>query len=384
MRLNERCANRATSSSGWRLAKALAWLTPAVWFIVAAYASAAAPAVQPKAFTPAVSKAYCGIRCLYAAAATEGVIFPGADLVRPEYVGSREGSSIEELDLAGRDHGLHTFAFANGTIGALRAAGHPVILHVESDPGSGRYDHFVLYLGQRQQNLLVLDPAGMPREPAQLRSPHDIELIWDGAGIIVSKTPIQTRLLTASLGQVALYGGCVICLIALIKLGVPRIRSSTIQRFASLGPAAEVLAIITLATLAPAVSAFCTDGGFLAHAEQIRLVEQSHAAYFLPRVSLLDAARCLADGSAVFVDARYSADYGNGHIAGAINVPVTASAEMVRAYMRDARRNLPVIVYCQSRSCPFSKAVAVALLKQGYKSVELLDGGWAEWSAWKQ
>jgi rhodanese-related sulfurtransferase len=368
---------------------ALAWLAATVWSILAvSSASAAAPAEGPtaarEAATPAASKAYCGIRCLYAAAAAQGVIFPGADLVRPEYIGSREGSSIEELELAARDHGLQTLAFANGSISTLRAAAHPVILHVESDPGSGRYDHFILYLGQRQDNLLVLDPAGVPGEPAQLRSPRDLELIWDGAGIIVSRKPIQADLFTASASQLALYGGGLICLITLIKLNLPRIRFAPLQRIASLGPASEVLVIITLAALAPAVFAFCTDDGFLAHAEQIRLVERSHAAYFLPRVSLPDAARRLAAGSAVFVDARYSADFGNGHIPGAINLPVTASAELASAIMRNVSQNAPVIVYCQSRSCPFSKAVAVSLLNKGYKSVELLDGGWAEWSAWKR
>jgi rhodanese-related sulfurtransferase len=390
MQLNKCCGNRATQPSEHpnehpsdrRLPEALARMATAVWFILAASSSVALSATKQVVITPAASKAYCGIRCLYSAAAAEGVTLSGAQLMRPEYVGSREGSSIEELELAAREHGLHTLAFADGTISTLRAAAHPVILHVESDPGSGQYDHFVLYLGQRQDKLLVLDPAGIPGDPAQLRSPRDLELIWDGAGIIVSKSPIQADLLTASAGEVALYGGCVICLITLIKLSLPRIRLAPVQRFASLGSAAEVLAIFALATLAPAASALCTDGGFLAHAEQIRLVEQSHAAYFLPRVSLPDAAGRLAAGSAVFVDARYAADYGGGHIRGAISVPVTASADGVRAYMRDVRQNVPVIVYCQSRSCPFSKAVAVMLLKQGYLSVQLLDGGWTEWSAW--
>jgi rhodanese-related sulfurtransferase len=327
-------------------------------------------------------KAHCGVRCLYAAALKEGVSFPGADLVRPEYIGSREGSSIEELELAAHDHGLHTFAFVNGTVSALRLSTHPVILHVESEPGSGRYDHFVLYLRTRGNDVLVLDPTATPGEPAQALSPRALDLIWDGAGVTVSKAPIEKTPFAASWKQLLLCGGALIGLVVFGKL-LTRRPAKFIRGFASCCVASEILAIAMLALLAPAVWAICAGGGLLAHGEQVKLVEQTHAAYFLPRVSFADAQKRLSEGSAVFVDARYSADYGAGHLPGAINVPVTASAALLPQYMRSVRTDAPVIVYCQSKSCPFSKSVATALQQQGYTSVQLLDGGWLEWSEWK-
>jgi rhodanese-related sulfurtransferase len=365
------------------------WLIVA-WMVWPSNAMAASGMTQGAIATPPATRAsmaHCGVRCLYAAARAEGLRLDGKDLVRPEYIGSREGSSIEELELAARDHGLHTFAFVDGTIGALRSATHPVILHVESVPGSGRYDHFVLYLGSRNSQLLVLDTVTDPGEPARQLSPRDIELIWDGTGLIISKHPIEGRLLSASVSQLMCWGGGIVGLIILVRRLLSRTRISTFRSSSALasrmGPVAEMLAIVTLSLLAPTVSAVCADTGLLAHKQQVSKVEQTHIAQFLRRISLAEAARCVASGSAVFVDARYAADYSNGHLPGAINLPVTASAGMVRACMAGVRMDVPVVVYCQSRGCPFSKAVAGELLQEGYSAVQLMDGGWQEWSAWK-
>jgi rhodanese-related sulfurtransferase len=202
-------------------------------------------------------------------------------------------------------------------------------------------------------------------------------LIWDGAGVIVSRAPIAPYLFKSQIRPIAMAGGVLMCIVCAVRL--PRLR----KRLTSLGTAGEVLAIATLALLAPAVSALCAQSGLLAHPQQIGRVEQTHVAYFLPRISIPQAARRIADGSAVFVDARYAADYGAGHLPGAINVPVTAGRESVRLYMQNVRQNVPVIVYCQSKSCPFAKVVATALLREGFTSVHLLDGGWEEWSQWK-
>jgi rhodanese-related sulfurtransferase len=330
--------------------------------------------------------AYCGIRCLYAAALVDGVTFAATDLVKPEYVGSREGSSIEELELAAKSRGLRTFAFVNGTADSLRLSVHPVILHVESVPGSGKYDHFVLCLGTRGGNFLVLDTMLPPGEPARSLDSHDIELIWDGTGIIVSRTPIEDAMYSRSLSNIIAWGAAIIILVIAWKLWQRRRPSRTIARFALGGTsrvAAEVVAILALALVAPLAFALCANGGLLANGVQIQSVEQTHAAFFLPRISFAEAEKALAARSAVLVDARYAADYGSGHIPGAINVPVTASDALLRFYMRAIPRNFPVIVYCQSKGCPFSKSVAAALLQQGFTSVELLDGGWEEWSLWK-
>ena len=341
------------------------------------HASATTQPAPPDHPVNQVSKAYCGIRCLYAAAIAQGVRIPASDLVRPEYIGSREGSSIDELALAANAHGFHAVPFTNGSVSSLQAASHPAIVHVESVPGSGRYDHFVLYLGQRENKLIILDPALAAGEPAQLIEPRDLDLIWDGAGVIVSRTPITPYLFKSQIKPVAMCGGLLICVVGAVRLSTFR------KRVTSLGTAGEVFAIAALALLAPVLSALCAQSGLLAHPQQIGRVEQTHLAYFLPRVSIPTAAQRIAAGSAVFVDARYAADYGAGHLPGAINVPVTASRESVRLYMQSVRQNVPVIVYCQSKSCPFAKAVATSLLQEGFTSVQLLDGGWEEWCQWK-
>lgn len=51
---------------------------------------------------PARRQPYCGLYCLYAAVKLEGKEIRFRDLVKPEYIGSREGSSLQKLRKAAK------------------------------------------------------------------------------------------------------------------------------------------------------------------------------------------------------------------------------------------------------------------------------------------
>ena len=80
------------------------------------------------------------------------------------------------------------------------------------------------------------------------------------------------------------------------------------------------------------------------------------------------------------VDAREPADYAEGHIPGAINLPydqVVTDPERLEKF--DAKGK-PIIVYCGGGTCELSMNLGFALVNAGQKKVLVYMGGWPEWS----
>ena len=92
------------------------------------------------------------------------------------------------------------------------------------------------------------------------------------------------------------------------------------------------------------------------------------------------ALRAWKGSAALFVDARESAFFEEGHIPRAINLP---REEILRAKTIGtlADKSLPLIVYCSEEDCEDGRLVAKGLLAMGYAKVALYAGGWEEWSA---
>lgn len=100
----------------------------------------------------------------------------------------------------------------------------------------------------------------------------------------------------------------------------------------------------------------------------------------VPGIGLPDVKDALRDRSAVFVDARSSFFYEDGHLPGAINLPVSQVIEGKIAGLPDDR-SAKLIVYCSGGDCEDSKTIARALTAGGYSNVSIYSGGWDEWSA---
>ncbi len=87
-------------------------------------------------------------------------------------------------------------------------------------------------------------------------------------------------------------------------------------------------------------------------------------------------------GAAVFVDARESFFFEEGHIPRAINVPASKiTGKNLPALPVDPAAS--VIVYCSGGDCEDSRIVARALRAAGFQNVAVLTGGWDAWSAAK-
>lgn len=96
-------------------------------------------------------------------------------------------------------------------------------------------------------------------------------------------------------------------------------------------------------------------------------------------VSFEEARRLCESQEAVFVDARASAAYLQGHILCARNLPFQGLDAYLFPFVSEIRPEEPIIVYCDGEECSLSEDVAKKLLSLGYQDVRVLVNGWTRW-----
>lgn len=82
--------------------------------------------------------------------------------------------------------------------------------------------------------------------------------------------------------------------------------------------------------------------------------------------------------NAILVDIRNEADFNKGHITGARNVQMAAIEKQQLAGLEKHKAE-PIIVICQAGVT--AQKAASSLLKQGFNSVSVLQGGMGSWSS---
>jgi rhodanese-related sulfurtransferase len=84
-------------------------------------------------------------------------------------------------------------------------------------------------------------------------------------------------------------------------------------------------------------------------------------------------------GKAVFLDAREEAEYKEGHIKGAINMPF----EQWDSYWESVKPKLDstteIVAYCGGLDCELSLFEARELKRLGYNKAYIFFGGWLKW-----
>ena len=78
----------------------------------------------------------------------------------------------------------------------------------------------------------------------------------------------------------------------------------------------------------------------------------------------------------IFIDVRSADEYKNGHIKGALSIPLSELSER----MQEIPADKPIIAYCSGSSCNLSGAAVKMLLKNGFTKVyDMAGGGINEW-----
>jgi rhodanese-related sulfurtransferase len=101
----------------------------------------------------------------------------------------------------------------------------------------------------------------------------------------------------------------------------------------------------------------------------------------IPRLSLQGAYSRYLKKSSVFLDARKSEEYQEGHIPGALNFfgnELDQYAPLVIPQLTD--KDQEIITYCHGGDCDLSLQVAKTLREQGYTQVKIFQDGWPAWT----
>ncbi len=102
-------------------------------------------------------------------------------------------------------------------------------------------------------------------------------------------------------------------------------------------------------------------------------------------MAVLDKDRALdlfEQGRAIFIDSRSPAQYAQGHIPGARNIPWgdPSREELLQGLNPD--RSTPVIVYCSGGACRDSFHLAQWISDRGYfVNIFVFSGGWEIWTS---
>lgn len=98
-----------------------------------------------------------------------------------------------------------------------------------------------------------------------------------------------------------------------------------------------------------------------------------------------EAAVWLHARGALFLDARRSKDFADGHVAGARSFPIWEAAvvkERVEALVAEGRdQTLPVVLYCTGGDCEDSHMLAQTLFGAGFENLLVYRDGFPDWKA---
>ena len=93
-------------------------------------------------------------------------------------------------------------------------------------------------------------------------------------------------------------------------------------------------------------------------------------------------ARKLFDfGEYIFVDARSAEDYQEGHIKGAVSLPVGQVDEKLSGFLVRYPPETSIITYCSGRTCQDSHRLAEVLMEMGYENIYVFIDGFPGWEA---
>lgn len=316
----------------------------------------------------------CGVNCLYAAGRVLGKSVDYESLLDVKYVGSRRGSSIQELVAGLKDIGLHASPMVGLDASALRSSRHPVILHVSRSRHGRTFDHWVLYLGIEQDKARILDP---PNE-MELLTFAELLSMWDGVGVIVADEPIS--LLPYQLASMNIVLS-LFCMAIFFRLMGARLESKRPEPLARhlVNSMLQGVIVLAISIGVAVIWHFMGSEGLLSNRQAVANVNTAHFARTLPEVTFDEMKEMLSSGSALIVDARPRTVYLRGHIPTSINIPIDASGAAVREIMKETPQSERIVIYCQSKQCPWDEEIGSELVWNGYRNVVTYSGGWEEW-----
>jgi rhodanese-related sulfurtransferase len=99
----------------------------------------------------------------------------------------------------------------------------------------------------------------------------------------------------------------------------------------------------------------------------------------VPQPVLLAEVRELLAAGALSVDARDGALYDDGHLPGAVSLPLGEAEARLESFRQRVAVEQTLVLYCNGYGCPDSFDLALQLIAAGYRDVRIFEGGFPEW-----
>jgi len=132
------------------------------------------------------------------------------------------------------------------------------------------------------------------------------------------------------------------------------------------------------------LAVLCGLGVNLVRPDGLPMVQAQGSAVTLPSdetdIAIKDALLLFASRRALFLDARSGFEFADGHIQGAVNIPVDDFERIFPGIEKDLAGKDAVITYCDGERCPLSGELAEKLTSRGVKNVYVLKNGWSVWN----
>jgi rhodanese-related sulfurtransferase len=95
-------------------------------------------------------------------------------------------------------------------------------------------------------------------------------------------------------------------------------------------------------------------------------------------INVDEAVKIFQRGDGLFIDARHEDEFSEGHIKGAISLPLStleAHPDLVRGLPKDTL----IVTYCSGEQCALSIDLGERLALLGFANVKVFFSGWPEW-----
>ncbi|MHB8066840.1 MAG: rhodanese-like domain-containing protein [Desulfobaccales bacterium] len=121
------------------------------------------------------------------------------------------------------------------------------------------------------------------------------------------------------------------------------------------------------------------QGKLAAHLEEMRVHRRQTQFQGVKTLNLPQAYELFQKGQSLFIDARSPQEYGELHIAGAVNLPLEMLQKKDIPALAGIAKERQMVVYCAVAHCDIALKVAEKLQSLGFIQVAAFLGGFKAW-----
>jgi rhodanese-related sulfurtransferase/energy-converting hydrogenase Eha subunit A len=344
----------------------------------------ACPATEPKrkeSSKDTLYAPYCGVHAVYIVANGLGRKVDISEVVLPQYISSRSGSSVEDLQYLCKKLGLQSRLFTRMTISSLKGLTGCSILHVASHAGSSKYDHWILCTGVKDGSANVMEVIDGGIVSRSISLDH-LAVSWDGVALLVcadTSTDIY-YLLFVWVERLLVIASLAVLTFIIATANFP-IRLPLMSQANPLKIFFEsaVIFLTGLILFGAYVLFFCPIG-YMPNSSVKSKIENDKYLTFLPKVSTRQVEKMLLDDKTTIVDARHPSQFQEGHIDSSINVTVLITQKETERLLRSIPKDNKIIMVYEPYPCAGAIDVFRRVNATGHQNLYRYEFGWDKWN----